>query len=103
MRLLIGTFLITAFITTLSYGHDGEDHEKKRNVVMDTQEATIETISNFSNNQPEEIVELFVGIKVWPVSDGVKSKVYLKDKEAISFSCHRHEEGDPFECHEIAK
>ena len=69
--------------------------------IDDTNEAVAETLNEFKTSQSHDVVDNFTGIKAWPVSGGIKAKVYLKDKKSISYSCHRHTANDPFECHEL--
>ncbi len=69
--------------------------------IADTSEAVAATLSEFTTSQSNDVVDSFVGIKAWPVSGGIKAKVYLKNNKSVSYSCHRHEASDPFECHEL--
>ena len=69
--------------------------------IDDTNEAVTETLKEFKTSQTHDVVDSFTGIKAWPVSGGIKAKVYLKDNKSISYSCHRHNANDPFECHEL--
>lgn len=67
--------------------------------IFDTNEAVTEALNEFKRSQSSDVVESFTGIKAWPVSGGIKAKVYLKGNKSVSYSCHRHHDDEPFECH----
>lgn len=67
--------------------------------IFDTNEAVTEALNEFKRSQSADVIDTFTGIKAWPVTGGVKAKIYLKDKKSISYSCHRHHDDEPFECH----
>jgi len=69
--------------------------------ILDTNEAVTATLTEFKASQSHSVVDSFTGIKAWPVSGGIKAKVYLEDKKSVSYSCHRHDADEPFECHEL--
>jgi len=69
--------------------------------IDDTNAAVTASLEEFKASQPQEVVDSFTGIKAWPVSGGVKSKIYLKNNLSIDYSCHKHTANDPFECHEL--
>ena len=87
-----------AFITTLTISVFAFGDTTK---IDDTNEAMTESVKEFKTTQAHNVLDSFTGIKAWPVSGGVKSKIYLKDNKSISYSCHRHDASEPFECHEL--
>ena len=68
--------------------------------LVDTQEAVNEALAEFQKTQTHEVVDSFNGVKAWPTKGGVKAKIYLTGNGSISYSCHRHDSDEPFECHE---
>jgi hypothetical protein len=67
--------------------------------ITDTKDAISASLDKFESSFTHEVVDSFQGIKAWPVSGGVKAKIYLREGDAVSYSCHRHSAGEPFECH----
>jgi hypothetical protein len=67
--------------------------------MVDVLEASEQAIFDFRSMTSPDTVDNFNGIKAWPVSGGVKVKIYVKGSDSEEFSCHRHQENDPFECH----
>jgi hypothetical protein len=88
-KMLLGAMLLSATVAFAS-----------GTSVDDTQEAIGAALVEFKQTQTHEVVDAFNGIKAWPVTGGIKAKVYVKGSDAISYSCHRHDVQDPFECHE---
>ncbi len=67
--------------------------------IDDTNEALTEALREFKTSQKSDVLDNFTGVKAWPVKGGVKVKIYLKENKSLSYSCHRHHDNDPFECH----
>jgi len=67
--------------------------------IIDTQEATEQALVDFQSIASASAINNFNGVKAWPVSGGAKVKVYVKGEDSVEFSCHRHSDSDPFECH----
>lgn len=67
--------------------------------IVDTSEAVNQALQDFQANSSTQIVAKFNGFKAWPVSGGVKVKIYVKGEASVDSSCHRHSENEPFECH----
>lgn len=70
-------------------------------LIEDTNAAITVALNEFQESQTQDVVDSFTGIKAWPVSGGVKAKIYLKNNQSIDYSCHQHTPNDPFECHEL--
>ena len=68
--------------------------------LVDTAEATSEALDYFKANSSADQIADFKGIKSWPVSGGVKVKVYMKTRGEVEYACHRHSANEPFECHD---
>ena len=68
------------------------------NKLVDTSEAVSAALTMFETDHGE-MTNLFKGLKASPEQNGVVVKVYLTDGSNMSYSCHRHTEMDPFECH----
>jgi hypothetical protein len=68
--------------------------------LSDTSEAVGTALTQFESESTAADVSLFKGIKASPSGHGVSVKVYLTNGTKISYSCHRHEDSDPFECHQ---
>ncbi len=86
--------LISAFIvSSLSFASTS-------NTVRDTSEAVTEALLHFENNAQSSDVDIFKGVKASPVERGVAVGIYLSNGAKISYLCHRHEDSDPFECHQ---
>ncbi|MCR9204653.1 MAG: hypothetical protein NXH75_08760 [Halobacteriovoraceae bacterium] len=67
--------------------------------ITDTQEAISQAIADFQAMATASAQANFNGVKAWPVSGGVKVKVYVKGADSMDLSCHRHSDSEPFECH----
>ena len=68
--------------------------------LTDTSEAVANALTQFEADSTATDVSLFKGIKASPSGNGVSVKVYLTNGTQVSYSCHRHEDSDPFECHQ---
>ncbi|MCO4795053.1 MAG: hypothetical protein KC493_15155 [Bacteriovoracaceae bacterium] len=86
-------FTLFAFNTFAQHDHGGDK-------LVDTAEATTEALEYFKANSNHDDVDDFKGIKAWPVSGGIKVKVYMKTRGDVEYSCHRHSASEPFECHD---
>jgi hypothetical protein len=67
--------------------------------MIDVLEAGTQAVEDFKASSNADKAERFNGIKAWPVSGGVKVKVYVKGSDSEDYSCHRHTTSEPFECH----
>jgi hypothetical protein len=67
--------------------------------IVDTQEAVTQALIDFQSQASGSVVNKFNGVKAWPVSGGVKVKIYVKGEDSMDLSCHRHSDSEPFECH----
>lgn len=67
--------------------------------ILDTDEAITAALDEFEASYSHDVADAFEGVKAWPVSGGVKVKIYVDGRDAVSYSCHRHDVGSPFECH----
>jgi hypothetical protein len=67
--------------------------------IVDTQEAITQALADFQTMGTAQQVASFNGVKAWPTSGGVKVKIYVKGSDSMDFSCHRHSDNEPFECH----
>ncbi len=70
------------------------------NKLIDTSEAVTEALATFKIDNAEAVVKLFKGVRAAPGEKGVSLKIYLTDGTKQSYGCHRHEDSDPFECHQ---
>ncbi|MAF78995.1 MAG: hypothetical protein CME63_02305 [Halobacteriovoraceae bacterium] len=84
--------LFTLFVTTLLASSVFANSK-----IIDTSEATTEALVLFTKQSSS--VAKFNGVKAWPVSGGVKVKIYVKGEDSVELSCHRHSDNEPFECH----
>lgn len=67
--------------------------------IVDTDEAVTQALVDFQSSASADKVAKFNGVKAWPVSGGVKVKIYVKGSDSVDLSCHRHSDSEPFECH----
>lgn len=67
--------------------------------IKDTQEAVSQGIADFKSTASASSQAKFNGVKAWPVSGGIKVKIYIKGADSLDLSCHRHSDNVPFECH----
>lgn len=67
--------------------------------ITDTQDAVSQAIEDFQSMASNSAQANFNGVKAWPVSGGIKVKVYIKGSDSMDLSCHRHSDSEPFECH----
>ncbi len=68
-------------------------------VLVNTSEAVDAALVHFEKSSSAADVSLFKGVQASPKSGGVSVKVYLTNGTKLSYSCHRHEDTEPFECH----
>jgi len=57
------------------------------------QESVAASFSLFSKDEPAAIKKAFTGVKAWPSGSKVMVKVYLKDMDAMSYSCEMDHSG----------
>ena len=70
------------------------------NSLTDTSEAVTTALIQFESDSTASDLSLFKGIQASPSEHGAKVKVFLTNGTKVIYSCHRHEESDPFECHQ---
>lgn len=68
--------------------------------LTDTSEAVAKALLTFKEDNSADVVSKFKGVKAAPNSHGVTITIYLTVGDSIGYGCHRHEDNDPFECHE---
>jgi len=68
--------------------------------LIDTSEAVTSALTAFEKDNDPATVDLFKGIRAAPGEGGVTVTVYLTGAAKQEYSCHRHEDADPFECHQ---
>jgi len=67
--------------------------------IVDTEEAVAQALVDFQSMASADTISKFNGVKAWPVSGGIKVKIYVKGSDSMDLSCHRHSDSEPFECH----
>lgn len=89
-------------IIILTYSFVASAH---RDFIDSTRDALDAVLTKFEAEETHSTVDKFNGFKAWPVSGGEKVKIYLDDnqKPFIQYSCHKHSDADPFECHKTAR
>lgn len=66
-------------------------HDHGSDKLVDTAEATSEALAYFAKNSNHGDIDAFKGVKAWPVTGGIKVKVYLNDNRGdLEYACHRH-------------
>ncbi|MFT6633955.1 MAG: hypothetical protein ACJAS4_003929 [Bacteriovoracaceae bacterium] len=70
------------------------------NKLADTSEAVAMALVAFESDNTHATVDLFKGVRAAPGTSGVSIKVYLTDGTKQAYACHRHDDSDPFECHQ---
>lgn len=68
--------------------------------LTDTAEAVTEALKLFERDNDAQTVEDFKGLKASPNSHGLSVKIYMNNRGPLSYSCHRHSDNEPFECHD---
>ena len=103
--------LISVLVLGLGFSvsaHEGEDHGDPTPTldftkIVDTSDAVAAGLTLFKEEATAEQVKTYIGIKAKPVEGGVTVIIYLKADEentSVVYNCHRHEDDEPFECHE---
>lgn len=96
MILLATMTLLTLTATVMAGpGHGDKPGDK----LFDTGEAVTEALKQFKKDNTEDAVDLYKGIRSSPKKGGISVKVYLTDSTNQTYSCHRHDTSEPFECH----
>ena len=86
------TILALLLFTSLSFA-SGDNS-------TDTTEASITALNTFKDENSSDVVSKFSGLEASASGHGVTVNVKFTEGEPLVYNCHRHEAGDPFECHE---